>query len=134
MTNEEWYDAEVAPKLKQLAHAIQALRTISNKGREHPDPYIEGSWFAEIAETALCKVEDGDGEKSLRAQLARASQLLLEAERLLCESPLMAHDNDDPNLASECHVCQWQDKLDKWYERTETALREAGAAEGGEGK
>jgi len=114
MTNEEWYDAEVAPKLKQLAHAIQALRTISNKGREHPDPYIEGSWFAEIAETALCKVEDGDGEKSLRAQLARAKELLRAVMR-------------------EGYPCAVGDDIRAFLTLT-PLLREAGAAEGGEGK
>lgn len=30
-----------------------ALRQIESKGREHPDPYIEGSWFADQATAAL---------------------------------------------------------------------------------
>lgn len=31
----------------------RALRLISAMGHEHPDPYVEGSWFAQIADAAL---------------------------------------------------------------------------------
>jgi hypothetical protein len=39
-----------------------ALREIVAKGREHPDPYIEGAWFAQVAETAVA--DSGSGKQS----------------------------------------------------------------------
>ena len=34
---------------KHAAALEAALRTIEAKGREHPDPYVPGAWFADVA-------------------------------------------------------------------------------------
>jgi len=39
-----------------------ALQKISAKGHEHPDPYIEGSWFAGVADAALGSTNSGEGK------------------------------------------------------------------------